>query len=130
ASTLREQGQYDRAEPLFKRALNASEKLGYGPRSPYAYTLRQYAALLRKTGRAEEAQFAYEAAQSGARLTAGVTTLNAGVAPNSPWPGARQKADSQPTIPEGKQMEPIAGNASPAPGPPPGAPSEAESDEP
>lgn len=130
ASTLREQGKYDRAEPLFKRALKASEKMGNGPRAPYAYTLRQYAALLRKTGRAEEAQFAYEAAQNGARLRAGATTLNAGLAPASPWPGARQKADSQPASPEGKQIEPIAGNSSPAPGPPPGAPSAVQSEEP
>jgi hypothetical protein len=71
ATTLRDEGDFEQAAKLFKRSLSLSEKLGSGQQSAYSYTLRQYAALLRKTGREEEARFAYEAARNGQYLLSG-----------------------------------------------------------
>ncbi len=68
AASLREQGKFEQSGVLFRSALSKSEKLGHGKNAPYSYALRQYATLLRKTGREDEARFAYESAQSGSRL--------------------------------------------------------------
>ncbi len=52
---LRAQGKYAVAEPLYKRALAIWEK-ALGPEHPdVATALENYAALLRKAGRGEEA---------------------------------------------------------------------------
>ena len=49
------QGNYAEAEPLYRRALAIIEK-ALGPEHPnLATSLENYAALLRKTGRADEA---------------------------------------------------------------------------
>ena len=49
------EGKYDEAEPLYKRALEMMKK-SLGPDHPdVAQTLENYAALLRKTGRGDEA---------------------------------------------------------------------------
>ncbi len=49
------QGKYAEAEPLYKRSLAIVEK-ALGPEHPdVATSLKNYAALLRKTGRATEA---------------------------------------------------------------------------
>ncbi len=49
------QGEYAKAEPLYRRSLAIWEK-ALGPAHPYvAASLENYASLLRKTGRADEA---------------------------------------------------------------------------
>ncbi len=49
------QGRYAKAEPLYQRALAIAEK-ALGPDHPHVATaLENYAALLRKTGRGNEA---------------------------------------------------------------------------
>ena len=49
------QGNYAEAEPLYRRSLTIYEKV-LGPEHPdVATSLANYAALLRKTGRADEA---------------------------------------------------------------------------
>ncbi len=49
------QGKYAEAEPLYQRALGIVEK-ALGPEHPHvAQSLENYAALLRKTGRDDEA---------------------------------------------------------------------------
>ncbi|GEM_PF-2618562 len=75
ASTYREEGKSNDAESLYKQALNASEQFGTGPGSPYAYALKQYAALLARTGRSDEAQFALAAARNGSRLLRGSAAM-------------------------------------------------------
>ncbi len=50
------QGRYAEAEPLFQRALAIDEK-ALGPEHPdVAQSLENYAALLRQTARADEAE--------------------------------------------------------------------------
>ncbi len=50
------QGRYAEAEPLFQRALAINEK-ALGPEHPdVAQSLENYAALLRQTARADEAE--------------------------------------------------------------------------
>jgi tetratricopeptide (TPR) repeat protein len=54
--SLSTQGQYAKAEPLFKRALAIWEK-ALGPEHPHVATsLENYAALLWKLGRKKEAK--------------------------------------------------------------------------
>ena len=55
ASLYQAQGNYADAEPLYRRSLAINEKV-LGPEHPdVAQSLENYAALLRKTGRADEA---------------------------------------------------------------------------
>ncbi len=55
AELYRAQGKYAGAEPLYKRALAIWEK-ALGPDHPHvAQSLENYAVLLRKTGRGDEA---------------------------------------------------------------------------
>ena len=55
AALYYKQGQYARAEPVYKRSLGTREK-ALGPEHPdVAQSLQSYAALLRKTNRATEA---------------------------------------------------------------------------
>ena len=55
ATLYRLQGKYAEAEPLYKRSLAILEK-ALGPDHPHiAKSLENYAALLRKTGRGNEA---------------------------------------------------------------------------
>jgi tetratricopeptide (TPR) repeat protein len=94
AASLREQGKYDQSGVLFKSALSKSEKLGTGKAAPYAYTLRQYATLLRKTGREEEARFAYESAQSGSRLVRQSAVVSSTRAARTPLLSASEPAQN------------------------------------
>ena len=56
AELYRAQGRYAEAEPLYQRSL-AIRKKALGPEHPYvAQTLENYAALLRQTERADEAE--------------------------------------------------------------------------
>ena len=56
AELYRDQGHYAEAEPLFKRSLAIVEK-ALGPEHPnVAQGLENYAALLRQTARADEAE--------------------------------------------------------------------------
>ncbi len=55
ATVYQAQGRYAEAEPLYKRSLAIWEK-ALGPEHPHVATaLESYAALLRKTGRGDEA---------------------------------------------------------------------------
>ncbi len=55
AALYKAQARYAEAEPLYKRALAVFEK-ALGPDHPHvAQSLENYAALLRKTGRGDEA---------------------------------------------------------------------------
>jgi len=56
ATLLRDEGKYDQAEDLYKRALATWAKNQYPDNPNVAATLTNYAALLRKLNRTEEAQ--------------------------------------------------------------------------
>lgn len=68
AAAKREQGKLGQSEKLIGRALTECDQLSEKKPSLYGYVLQQYAGLLKKLGREDEAQFALEAARSGARL--------------------------------------------------------------
>jgi tetratricopeptide (TPR) repeat protein len=56
AQALRDDGRYEEAEPLFQRALALREKI-FGPDHQLtAMVRREYAKLLRATGRDDEAE--------------------------------------------------------------------------
>ncbi len=57
------QGQYDRAEPLYKRTIDILQHSGYGDKAEMAVALGNYSLLLKKTGRDAEAKAVSEKAQ-------------------------------------------------------------------
>lgn len=68
AAVYRDSSQFERAKPLFGKALQSSSNQGG---DLYKYVLRQYALFLERTGRSDEARFAYDAASHGHKLMPG-----------------------------------------------------------
>lgn len=91
AAAAREEGRFDRSEKLIGRALDLCSRSGGRQPSVYAYLLRQYADLLKKTGREAEAQFARDAAGSGARLVRATDRWGGSGVPR--WPLAARVTD-------------------------------------
>ncbi len=72
ATLLRDEGKYDEAESLYKRALDTWAKNQYPENRDAAETLRNYAALLRKLDRPAEAE-PLEARASAIRAKVGAS---------------------------------------------------------
>ncbi len=73
ATLLRDEGKYDEAESLYKRALDTWAKWAYPERADVAVTLTDYAVLLRKVNRPAEAE-PLEARASAIRAKTGAPT--------------------------------------------------------
>ncbi|GEM_PF-3454600 len=70
ASTYRDDGKYESARPLFKQAMQMTEKMDGAGSQLYSYALGQYAGFLSRTGDYEQARFAEESARGGFKLAA------------------------------------------------------------